>query len=190
MLLTTLSRRLYTDRPVGRVGNRHPETYPVDSFATCDGEIVLVGYSDAIVKRIYDAMEKPELADDPRFKTNRDRNAHEAELRKLIADWTKTRPRQEVLAKLQAVDVPVAPIWSLDDLLASGHVAARGLLQPGTNTKLGATQLVPQPVRFSETDKIAPMRSPVLGEDTDNVLQKELGLDDAAIRRLRAAKAI
>lgn len=190
MLLTNLSRRLYTDKPVGRVGNRHPETYPVDSFATRDGEIVLVGFSEAIVKRIYQAIGKPELADDPRFKTNIDRNAHEAELRKIIGDWAASLTQKEALAKLQEVDVPAAPIWSLDDLLASPHIAARQLLQPGKNAKLGDIQLAPQPVRFSDSDAVTPMRSPTLGEDTDNVLREELGLDDAAIARLRAAKAI
>ena len=190
MLLTNLSRRLYTDKPVGRVGNRHPETYPVDSFATRDGEVVLVGFSEAIVKRIYQAIGKPELADDPRFKTNADRNAHEADLRRIIGDWAGSLTQAEALAKLQEVDVPAAPIWSLDDLLASPHIAARQLLQPGKNTKLGDIQLAPQPVRFSDSDAVTPMRAPTLGEDTDSVLREELGLDDAAIARLRAAKAI
>jgi CoA:oxalate CoA-transferase len=190
MLLTNLARRLYTDKPVGRVGNRHPETYPVDSFATRDGEIVLVGFSEAIVKRIFQAIGKPELAEDPRFKTNTDRNIHETELRKIIGDWAAARTRQEALAKLQEVDVPAAPIWSLDDLLASPHVTARQLLQPGVNARLGDIRLAPQPVRFSQSDPVAPMRSPTLGEDTDSVLREELGLDDAAIVRLRAAKAI
>ncbi|TAN00216.1 MAG: CoA transferase [Rhizobiaceae bacterium] len=190
MLLTNLSRRLFTDRPVGRVGNRHPETYPVDSFATRDGEIVLVGFSDAIVKRIYEAMGRPELADDPRFRTNSDRNEHEAELRRIIGDWAAALTRDDALARLQACDVPAAPVWSLDDLLASGHVEARQLLQPGTNGKLGDMQVVPQPVRFSDADPVEPMRSPTLGEDTDDVLRDELGLDEAAIAGLRAARAI
>ena len=59
MLLTSLSRRLFTEHPTRRVGNRHPETYPVDSFATSDGDIVLVGFSDAIVRRIGEAMANP-----------------------------------------------------------------------------------------------------------------------------------
>ena len=67
MLITGLSRRLYTEQPTRRGGNRHPETYPVDSFATLDGDIVLVGFSDGIVKRIFEAIGRPELADDPRF---------------------------------------------------------------------------------------------------------------------------
>jgi CoA:oxalate CoA-transferase len=185
-----LSRRLYTEQPTRRGGNRHPETYPVDSFATRDGDIVLVGFSDGIVKRIFEAIGRPELHDDPRFKSNRDRNLNENELHAIISGWAGSLSQAEALKRLRDADVPVAPVWSIDDLLKSGHVEARNLLQPGTNMKLGDIRLVSQPVRFSEAAPIAPMRSPVLGEDTDAVLSKELGLDPARISALRAAKAI
>jgi CoA:oxalate CoA-transferase len=190
MLITGLSRRLYTERPTRRGGNRHPETYPVDSFATRDGDIVLVGFSDGIVKRIFEAIGRPDLGADPRFKSNRDRNLNEDELRAIIAGWAGSLSQAEALKRLRDADVPAAPVWSIDDLLKSGHVEARKLLQPGTNKKLGDIRLVPQPVRFSEAATIAPMRSPILGEDTDAVLSEELGLDAARIAALRAAKAI
>jgi CoA:oxalate CoA-transferase len=190
MLLTSLARRLFTEQPTRRVGNRHPETYPVDSFATKNGDVVLVGFSDAIFKRICEAIGQPAAASDPRFRTNRDRNAHEAELRDLIATWAAGCTREEALALLREADVPAAPVWTLDDLLASGHVAARGMLQKGVNGKLGEIGVVPQPVQFGGAERVARMRSPLLGEDTEAVLKGELGLDDEAIAQLRAAKAI
>ncbi|MBI3436112.1 MAG: CoA transferase [Proteobacteria bacterium] len=190
MLLTSLSRRLFTDQPVGRVGNRHPETYPVDAFATATGDIVLVGFSDVVVRRIGEAIGRPDLADDPRFRTNRDRNIHEAALHGIIAAWAGGRTREEAIARLQRADVPAAPVWTLDDVLASGHVAARNLLRPGHNAKLGDIRLVPQPVRFSNDPAVAPMRAPTLGEDTEAVLRRELALDAARIAALRAAKTI
>jgi len=190
MLLTSLSRRLFTDQPTRRVGNRHPETYPVDSFSTKDGDIVLVGFSDVTVKRLFEVIGRPELAADPRFKSNRDRNAHENALRGIIADWAAGLTQGEALARLRDADVPAAPVWTLDDLLASEHVAARELLVPGTSAALGDIRVVPQPVRFTGTKAPAPMRAPALGEDTDAVLRDELGLDDDDIARLRAAKTI
>jgi len=81
-------------------------------------------------------------------------------------------------------------VWTLDDLLASGHVAARNLLQPGHNAKLGDIHVVPQPVRFSESGTTASTRAPTLGEDTETVLRRELGLDETRIAALRAAKVI
>jgi len=190
MLLTSLSRRLFTERPTERVGNRHPETYPVDSFATRDGDIVLVGFSNAIFRRICQAIGQPKLADDPRFSTNPQRNAHEGELRALIAGWAAGLPRDEALARLREADVPAAPVWTLDDVVASGHIEARGMLQPGHNGRLGDIRLVPQPVQFSDAERIAGMCSPTIGQHTDEVLAELLGLDAARIAALRAAKAI
>jgi len=190
MLLTSLARRLFTDRAPRRAGNRHPETYPVDSFPTRDGDIVLVGFSDAVFGRLMQCVGRPELADDPRFRSNRERNVHEKQLRELITTWTQNLTRNEVLERLRAADVPGAPVWTLDDLLASGHLEARGMLQEGVNAALGTLRLVPQPVQFSESSRIARMRTPMLGEDTDYVLSSQLGADAASIAALRRAKAI
>jgi CoA:oxalate CoA-transferase len=190
MLLTSLSRRLFTDRRPARVGNRHPETYPVDSFATRDGDIVIVGYSDSVFAKIAKAVGQPQLVDDPRFKTNGVRSEHEEELRDLIAAWARTLSRADVLERLGQVDVPAAPVWSLDELLDSGHLEARGMIQSGTNSVLGEISLVPQPVQFSGSNRQSTMRAPTLGEDTDDVLRSELGLSDEDIAALRAEKAI
>jgi len=190
MLLTGLSRRLFTDQPTRRAGNRHPETYPVDSFATKDGDIVLVGFSDAIVRRIGEVIGRPDLADDPRFRTNADRNQHEDELHALIADWAAGLSRADALAKLRKAEIPAAPVWSLDDLIASGHPHARGMLRPGRNAKLGDIRLVPQPVQFAGAEPVADMTAPTLGENTEEVLSQKLGLDDAQIAGLRRGKVI
>jgi CoA:oxalate CoA-transferase len=190
MLLTSLSRALFTDLAPGRVGNRHPETYPVDSFATRDGDIVVVGFSDAVVKRIFSAIGRPDLASDPRFSTNRDRNAHEAELRAIIAQWAAALTRGEALARLREMDVPAAPIWTLPELIASGQVESRGLVQPGVNQVLGDIKLVSQPVKFSASETVSPMRTPVLGENTEAVLREKLELGEDRLAALRANKVI
>jgi CoA:oxalate CoA-transferase len=190
MLLTSLARRLFTERPPGRVGNRHPETYPVDSFPTKDGDIVLVGFSDEVFQRLAKAIGRPQLIDDPRFRSNRDRNIHESDLRNEIAAWAQKLSRAEALEELRAAGIPAAPVWTLDDLLASGQLEVRGMLQPGVNAVLGDVRLIPQPVQFSDSSRIAPMRTPTLGEHTEQVLRSELGLDEERIAALRASKTI
>jgi CoA:oxalate CoA-transferase len=64
------------------------------------------------------------------------------------------------------------------------------MLQRGANAMLGEICVVPQPVQFSGSERISPMRAPILGEDTDDVLRSELGLKDSEIAALRAAKVI
>jgi CoA:oxalate CoA-transferase len=190
MLLTSLARRLFTDRAAHRVGNRHPETYPVDSFPARDGEIVIVGFSDQVFRQLMHCAGKGELADDPRFATNRNRNDHEAELREIIATWTAQLTQVEALDRLRAAGVPAAPVWTLDQLLASGHVQARGAMHEAVHASLGTIPIVPQPVRFSDCSRPTQMRVPLLGEDTEAVLGSALGMDKKKIAELRAAKAI
>jgi CoA:oxalate CoA-transferase len=190
MLVTSLSRQLFTDRKPGRAGNRHPETYPVDSYDTNDGVVVLVGFTDATVARIMAVIGRPELAVDPRFTTNAARNANETALRELISGWTRQHTRQQVLDALRQADVPTAPVWSFDELFASGHLEARDLVRPGSHATLGDIRVVPQPVKFAGAPLPDKPRTPTLGEDTDAVLGTMLGLASEQIAALRAAKVI
>lgn len=190
MLVTSLSRQLFTDRKPGRVGNRHPETYPVDSYDTSDGVVVLVGFTDTTVARIMTVIGRPELVTDPRFQGNVARNTHEAELRALISGWTRQHTRAQVLDALRQADVPTAPVWGFDELFASGHLEARDLVRPGHNTTLGDIRIVPQPVKFASTPTPDKPRSPTLGEDTEAVLAERLGLNADQIRALREANII
>ena len=131
-------------------------------------------------------MGQPELADDPRFRTNADRNGNED--RTAGADhraWTHSLPAEDVLSMLGGANIPAAPVWNLKQLAESDHVAARGLVVEGRHGRFGAVPLVGQPVKFSDIDAADAPRTPMLGEDTDSVLADELGLDDAARKKLR-----
>jgi crotonobetainyl-CoA:carnitine CoA-transferase CaiB-like acyl-CoA transferase len=89
---------------------------------------------------------------------------------------------------------PASPIstgiGTIADLLRSGHLTARNMLRPGRNSKLGEITVVPQPVCFPDCADPGITRAPALGEDTGAVLGRELGLNEAEIARLRAAKII
>ena len=190
MLITNLSRELYTDQKPRRVGNRHPETYPVDSFPTRDGDIVMVCFSDRAFRALTGAMEMPALAEDPRFATNELRNEHEAELKALISGWTEDREQTHVLGVLRQARVPCAPVWTLGQVLASGHPAARGMVRQGRHQRLGSIPLVPQPVRFEGVEPPAEQVSPMLGQHTDEVITELLGRDPEALAALKEKKVV
>ncbi len=190
MQLTGLSRQLYFQDTPRPVGNRHPVTYPVDSFPTCDGTIVMVCFSDGTFAALCKAMGQPELAEDPRFRTNAERNRNEDALRALIGEWTSARTTETVLAALHDANIPAAPVWDLAQLTASEHVAARGLIAEGQHKRFGTVPLVPQPVKFSGTRSADRPTTPMLGEHTREVLESALGLDAAAIAALKQNKAV
>jgi CoA:oxalate CoA-transferase len=190
MLITPLSRKLATGTEPVRMGNRHPVTYPCDSFSARDGDLVLVCLGDAAFHDFCRAIERPDLIRDPRFATNEDRNVHEEELRRIIADWCSERSRQAVIEILRNGGVPCAPVWGLGDLLSSGHVESRGLLKQRDAGEAGVLASVAQPVRFSGSPAATGTPPPKLGEHTEEVLGTLLGLDRDEIESLRSTKVI
>ncbi|MBZ0218528.1 MAG: CoA transferase [Fimbriimonadaceae bacterium] len=190
MQLTGLSRQLYSGETPRPVGNRHPVTYPVDTFATKTGDIVMVCFSDTLFRELGEVMGTPDLADDARFKTNADRNLHEDKLRTLISNWTTTKTQDEAIQALIEVRIPAAPVWNLKQVVESDHTKSRRLIIDGAHQKFGAVPLVSQPVKFSDSNAASEPTTPMLGEHTDEILSGIVGLSDEAIAVLKQKKAI
>ncbi len=192
-LITPLSRQLYTDRSPRRVGNRHPETYPVDSFRTRDGEIVLVVPSDAMMPALAQTIGVP-IDLDERFTTNALRNEHEADLREIIANWALGLPSDRVLDDLAANGIPSGPIRDLGEVVSDDQATLRSLVVEAIHPILGRVPVVEQPVKFLPTGggpiEHDALRVPTLGGDTDAVLTKVLGLADHEIEGLRSAGVV
>lgn len=190
MQLTGLARQLYMDDTPKPAGNRHPVTYPVDSFAATGGDIVMVCFSDRTFAGLCDLMGKPELAQDPRFVSNSARNANEDVLRSLISDWVAPQSQDTVIKALLARGIPAAPVWTLKQLVDSDHVAQRGLIAQSEHATLGTVPLVPQPVRFSHVPNRTTPTTPTLGQQTETVLRDLVGTSDEDIAAMRDSKTI
>lgn len=182
MLLTGLSPQLYLDRTPGRSGNRHPVTYPVDSFATKTGDIVLCCFTKQLFENLCDIMGAPALKSDDRFKDNAARSANETALRGIIADWTGQHEQDAVLSALIEAGIPAAPVLTLAQAATSDHAKVRGLVSPGRHASLGDVPLVQQPIKFFSVAKPASQSTPVLGEHTEQVLTDYLSLDAETLR--------
>ena len=191
MLLTPLSRLLYTDEPIRLVGNRHPETYPVDAFDTNDGQIVLVVPADPMMAGLAAAISAPSLIEDPRFANNSMRNRHEAELREVIANWAKTVTTDQALKRLAEQGIPCGPVRSLAEATSDEHARIRGIVREASHPTLGTIPVVEQPVHFGDqSHRSSRHRMPRLGADTDAVLGRVLGMTATEISALRDAGAI
>jgi len=121
-----------------RTGNRYPYVTPFDAYATRDGYVMIICVGDQPFHNLCNAMGKPELADDERFKDIMARNAHEPELKKVIEEWASTLTCSEVWALMQEHGVPGAPVNDIKSVVENPHTAARGMLvdleQPGAGT--------------------------------------------------------
>lgn len=170
----------------GRSGPLLNRVAPSNVYPTADGsELLIAANADSIFRRLCEAMGDPELARDPRYATHEARAANMAELDERIAAWSSTVTADKLLATLDDHAVPAGRIYTAPDMLADPHYRARGMVQRLISTQgwdLPTTGVVP---KFSETPGSIRQAGPALGADTDEVLRRVGGLDDAEIRRLR-----
>lgn len=170
-----------------REGNRLANSAPLDNYPTRDAKhICIVAGSDANFARLCKAMERPDLASDPRFAKLVDRAARNDDINGIVADWTRALDAAEIERRCVEHDVPVATAYSAADIFADAHIAARGDLVTVDDPVIGPVrQQAPYP-RFTGADAAVPSGAPRLGEHTDAVLRDTLGLDATTIAELRA----
>jgi succinyl-CoA---D-citramalate CoA-transferase len=168
-----------------REGNRLANSAPLDNYPTHDGKFVcIVAGSDANFMRLCEAMERPDLLDDPRFTKLADRAAHGDLINGIVAEWTATLDARAIEECCVACDVPVATAYTAADIFADPHMMERADLVSVDDPVLGAIrQQAPFPRRAGETP-IAPSGAPRLGEHTRVVLRDLLDLSDAELDRL------
>jgi formyl-CoA transferase len=103
---------------------------PSNTYRTADGAwLVLGGNSDLIFARLARLMGQPELATDPRFRTNADRVANMAELDRIIGAWILRFPADELQDMLEEAEVPAGRVYTIKDCAEDPHFCARGMLQ-------------------------------------------------------------
>jgi formyl-CoA transferase/succinyl-CoA--D-citramalate CoA-transferase len=115
----------------GRTGLTSPGFAPSNIYPTLDGKPIVIGANaDTIFRRLTGVMGMAELADDPRFATHgaRGRPENQAEIDRIIADWTATKPRAELLAALDAAAVPAGPVSDAAEVATDPHFRARDMV--------------------------------------------------------------
>lgn len=176
---------LVEGRVPARIGNRYESTYPYDSFRARDGSLVIGTANDKLWRSLCGAMERPDLAEDPRFATVKDRVAHHAELKPLIEEWSTALTADEVYARVDGAGVPCAPILSIDQVVADPHIAGdREMFVPVSHPRAGETVITGSHIKLSDTPATIRTPSPALGEHNASVLGELLGLADAELAAL------
>ncbi|WP_377831143.1 CaiB/BaiF CoA transferase family protein (plasmid) [Bradyrhizobium lupini] len=173
-----------------RTGGTLPGISPSNTYPSSDGRhVVIAGNSDAIFKRLMLVIGRPDLADDPALASNDGRVRSNALLDAAITAWTSQRTMDEILALLDAADVPAGRIYSVADIVDDPHYAARDMILP---IELPGDVTVKMPgiaPKLSDTPGAVKWPGPTLGQHTDEVLTG-LGMQADDIAQLRRSGAV
>jgi len=165
-------------------GSALPGIAPTNAYACADGWVLVAGNGDSIFKRLMNAIGRDDLATDPALANNTGRVARVEEIDAAIGAWTASRGVTDVLATLNAAQVPAGRIYTARDIAEDPHYRARGMIEE-TVTAQGLRVEVPGIVpKLSATPGALRRRAPSLGEDTEAVL-KEIGVTPEQVAALR-----
>nr|WP_123691284.1 CoA transferase [Stella humosa] len=190
-LVNVGSAWLVSGKAPGRWGNAHPTTVPYQIFATADGMVALACGNDlqfqALCRR---ALDRADLAQDPRFVRNVDRVAHRQVLVPLLEAIFAGGTTAEWFSRLEAAGVPAGIVRDVPAALGAPEVLARGMVATVDHPTIGPLRLVASALRLSDTPVVPPRPPPLLGQDTDAVLAGVLGYTPERIATLHGEGAV
>jgi formyl-CoA transferase/CoA:oxalate CoA-transferase len=172
------------------LGTAYPSLLPYQTFRTRTRDLALAVGSEKLWKIFCPVIGCPELAGDPRYRSNRDRNNNRASLIAKLEAVFLTRSYEEWEALLLANGIPVGVINDLAQVVEHPQVKARGALVEMEHPKVGKVRMVGAPVRLSATPGAVRTPAPSLGQHTDEVLRGVLNLSDAELAALHAGGVI
>ena len=178
---------LNAGRTPARRGNEHPSIVPYEVFKAADGYLALGVANNSLWERCCAALERSDLAKDPRYATEAARVENRATLVPLLNQVLAARSGEDWMKRLEAVGVPAGRIRTVPEVCESEHLRARGMLVALPHAKAGTVKMMGVPIRLHATPGRARTAAPVLGRDTDAVLTRVLGLRRADVQRLRKA---
>jgi crotonobetainyl-CoA:carnitine CoA-transferase CaiB-like acyl-CoA transferase len=177
---TVVGREESTADPVAR---------PDLIFETTDGYITVGTISDSEWRGFCAAAKRADLAEDPWFNTPGGRAVNATERILIMAEIIKERPTAEWLQRLDANDVPSAPVLRRSEVIANEQVLARELIAEFVHPDIGRVRQPKPAARFDRTPAAIQGPAPRIGEHSAAILA-ELEFDAAAIERLVAAKIV
>jgi crotonobetainyl-CoA:carnitine CoA-transferase CaiB-like acyl-CoA transferase len=179
------SYRVSGEKPQ-RTGSRSLTTSPRNVYATKDGRYIAISASiQAMAERVFRAIGKPEMIDDPRFRTNTDRVRHIDACDGAVAAFIAERTLDEAMAVFEAAEVTANPVYEIDQLIADEHIQARGVIVEAPDAEMEGVLMHNIIPRLSDTPGKLRRRAPGLGEHTREVLA-EIGYSAERIAVLAA----
>jgi crotonobetainyl-CoA:carnitine CoA-transferase CaiB-like acyl-CoA transferase len=158
-----------------RTGNSPAVSAPVGTFLTKDGQwLIISGSSQAVVRRLFEAMGRPELITDPTFADNASRLRNRDELDEILTSWVAARTRAEALKILQEHEVVSGPVNTAQDIAQDEHFRTRSLVT-GVSRQFGEVSVPAYLAHIASSPDVVYEEPPALGEHTEEILSGCLG---------------
>jgi formyl-CoA transferase len=174
-----------------RSGNRSTSSAPRNVYETGDDRAVAISASaQPIAERVFEAIERPDLIDDPRFEDNEKRLENVEELDSIIQDWMDDHTREEIVDRFEEYEATIAPIYNVADIIEDEHYQAREALVEIEDDQLGEGLVQNTFPRFSETPGEITHLGPQLGAHNEEVYGEHLAYDEETIADLQSEDVI
>jgi crotonobetainyl-CoA:carnitine CoA-transferase CaiB-like acyl-CoA transferase len=181
--------RLATGVSPGPMGSAHPLNAPYQAYPTADGWINVGAANQSNWLRLLDAIEAPELAQDPRFAANPGRMGNLDELTAVLSAIFRRRTTADWLAVLERAGVPAGPVLTIAEMHDHPQTRARDMVVKVEHEKAGPVETLGLPIKFSRTPGSVRRGAPTFGQDSRAILA-ELGYDEEAVERLAGTGAV
>lgn len=159
-----------TGQAPGALGSAHPLNAPYQSFRTRDGWINIGAANQRNWHRLLEVIDAPELEEDPRFATNRDRINNLDALVPLLEEHLKTRDTQDWLARMDAAGLPAGPVMDICEMHQDPQAIARNMIVETDHPTAGPVKAIGLPIKFRETPGAVCRPAPTLGQHGADVL--------------------
>jgi crotonobetainyl-CoA:carnitine CoA-transferase CaiB-like acyl-CoA transferase len=171
-------------------GSAHDYSVPWQAFATADGYVVVATRQEIFWRKLCDALDRPDLAGDPRFADNASRVKNRNVLVPRLEQIFRTRTAADWLERLRAAGVPAAPVNNVDGAFSEPPVKEREMIVEYDHPEVGKVRLPGNPIKMSDMPGTISRPAPMLGEHTDAVLKTLLHLSASEIADLRESGAV
>lgn len=170
-------------QPVRTANSAHPSLVPFQVFATNDGWLVVGCAKEKFWQRLIEAIDEPELGDNPHFRDFSSRFQYREELLSKLEEKFRSGTVSDWLEKLRVAGVPCAPVNSVEQALVDEHTLARGLVIDTEHPKWGTVKTMASPVRVGPS-RLNHKRAPFRNENVDYLLGTVLGYSQMKISEL------